>query len=78
MIANQACQPGKFTRDFLVVVEDVGQVVVGVPRGQLGGQLQLDGHAALHVGRAAAVEHVLAVFLADGGRHGTEGALDGG
>lgn len=78
MVTDQARQAGELARDLLVVVEDVGQVVVGVPRGQLGGQLQLDGHATLHIGRAASVEHVLAVFLADGGRHGAEGPLDGG
>ena len=40
--------------DLLVVVEDVGDVAVGL--GQVGGQPELDGDAALHVGGAAAVD----------------------
>ena len=46
MVANQACQPGEFAGDLFVVVEDVGQVVVGVLRGQFGGKLQLNRNAA--------------------------------
>ena len=55
MVANQTRQAGKLAGDFFVVVEDVGQVIVGVLRGQFGGELQLNRHAALHVGGAAAV-----------------------
>ena len=40
--------------DLLVVVEDVGHVAVGL--GQVGGQPELHGDAALHVGGAAAVD----------------------
>ena len=55
VVANQTRQAGKLAGDFFVVVEDVGQVIVGVLRGQFGGELQLNRHAALHVGGAAAV-----------------------
>ena len=78
MVANQTRQPGEFAGDLFVVVEDVGQVVVGVLRGQFGGKLQLNRHAALHVGGAAAVEHVPVLFFTHRGRHGTQRALNGG
>ena len=78
VVANQACQPGEFAGDLFVVVEDVGQVVVGVLRGQFGGKFQLDRHAALHIGCAAAVEHVPVLFFTHRGRHGTQRTLNGG
>ena len=78
VVANQACQPGEFAGDLFVVVEDVGQVVVGVLRGQFGGELQLNRHAALHVGGAATVEHTVAVLFTYRGRHGTQRTLNGG
>ena len=78
MIADQTRQAGEFAGDFFVVVEDVGQVVVGVLRGQFGGKLQLNRHAALHVGGAAAVEHVPLLFFTHHGRHCAQRALNGG
>ena len=78
MIANQTRQAGEFAGDLFVVVEDVGQVVVGVLRGQFGGKFQLDRHAALHIGGAATVEHTVAVLFTYRGRHGTQRTLNGG
>ena len=78
VVANQTRQAGEFAGDLFVVVEDVGQVVVGVLRGQFGGKFQLDRHAALHIGCAAAVEHVPILFFTHRGRHGTQRALNGG
>ena len=78
VVANQTRQAGKLARDLFVVVEDVGQVVVGVLRGQFGGKLQLNRHAALHVGGAATVEHAVAVLFTYRGRHGTQRSLNGG
>ena len=78
VIADQTRQAGEFAGDLFVVVEDVGQVVVGVLRGQLGGKLQLNRHAALHIGGASAVEHAVAVLFTHRGRHGAQGALNGG
>ena len=78
MIADQTRQAGEFAGDLFVVVEDVGQVVVGVLRGQLGGKLQLNRHAALHIGGTAAVEHAPVLLFTHRGRHGTQGALNGG
>ena len=78
VVADQARQAGKLASNLFVVVEDVGQVVVGVLRGQLGCKLQLNRHAALHVGGAAAVEHVPVLFFTHRRRHGTQGTLDGG
>ena len=78
MVADQARQAGEFAGDLFVVVEDVGQVVVGVLRGQLGGKLQLNRHAALHIGGAAAVEHAPVLLFTHRGGHGAQGALNGG
>ena len=39
LVADQTRQAGEFAGDLFVVVEDVGQVVVGVLRGQFGGEL---------------------------------------
>ena len=77
VVADQARQARKLASDFFVVVEDVGQVVVGVLRGQFGGKLQLDCNAALHIGGAATVEHVPVLFFTHRGGHGTQGTLDG-
>ena len=78
MVADQTRQAGELAGDLFVVVEDIGQVVVGVLRGQFGGKLQLNRHAALHIGGAAAVEHVPVLFFTHRGRHGTQRALNGG
>ena len=78
MVANQTRQAGELAGDLFVVVEDVGQVVVGVLRGQFGGELQLNRHAALHVGGAATVEHIPLLFFTHRGRHGTQRARNGG
>ena len=78
MVADQTRQPGEFAGDFFVVVEDVGQVVVGILRGQFGGELQLNRHAALHIRCAATVQHAVPVLFTHRGRHGTRGTLNGG
>ena len=78
VVADQTCQAGEFAGNLFIVVEDVGQVVVGVLRGQFGGKLQLHRHTALHIGGTAAVEHVPVLFFTHRGRHGTQGSLNGG
>ena len=77
MVADQTRQAGELAGDLFVVVEDIGQVVVGVLRGQFGGKFQLDRHAALHIGCAATVQHAVPVLFTHRRGHSTQGTLDG-
>jgi hypothetical protein len=54
VVAHDPAQTVLVGLDLLVVVEDVGDVPVGLD--EVLGEEQLDGDAALHVGRAAAVD----------------------
>lgn len=73
VVANQTRQAGEFAGD-LVVVEDVGQVVVGVLRGQFGGKFQLNRRRPSYrwrLGRRART--CLPLHAPWSGRHGAQG-----
>ena len=78
VVANEPRHAGKFAGDFLMVVEHVGEVVVGIVLAQFCRQFELHRNAALHIGGTAPVENPVPVIFNNACGYGSERSLNRG